>query len=321
MTSPAAPQRKRSLVRAFLAEVDEDRLLGLAAETAFFVVLSIFPGLLVAVTLLGLLEAVVGAGVAQGAQERVLEALSLVLTDEASGVLESVESLFETARGGLLTFATVGALVSLSGAFAVAVNALNLAHDTTENRSWLRRRLVGLVAALATLVLAVLALAVLVVGPLFGRGEQLADLIGLGGAFSFAWDVLRLPAMAAALLLWATALLRYAPSRHIPWRDALPGALLAAALWVVASAGFRLYLELAAARNPVLGAFGGGAIVMTWVYLLSLSLLLGGELNAVLRERRQAAQTSADGDQLSLFDEGAPAAGDRDEGRSPAWTS
>lgn len=287
-------------VRAYVDEVLEDRLAGLAAETAFFVVLSVFPGLLVAGSLLGLLDAVVGAQVADQAQDRVLDLLSLVLTDEASGVLESVRSLFEESRGGLLTFATLGALVSLSGAFAVAVNALNLAHDATETRSWIRRRLLGLAMAIGTLVLAVLALGVLIVGPLLGRGQDLADLVGLGSAFTFVWDVVRLPAMALVVLLWTTAVLRVAPSRRIPWRDALPGAVLAAVLWGVASAGFRVYLGFAADSNPVLGAFGGGAIVMTWVYLLSLSLLLGGELNAVRVQRRTRERTTQ-GHQLALF--------------------
>jgi membrane protein len=57
---------------------------------------------------------------------------------------------------------------------------------------------------------------------------------------------------------------------------------MTAVLWVVASFGFHFYLVLVAGGNPVLGAFGGGVIVMTWVYLLSLALLLGGELNATL---------------------------------------
>jgi membrane protein len=285
-------------LRRFVDEVFEDRLPGLAAETAFFAVLSTFPALLVAGSLLGLLEAVVGQDVAQEAQERVLDVLSLVLTDEASGVIDSVRSLFEDSRGGLLTFATVGALVALSGAFGVAINALNLAHDAAETRTWLQRRLLGLAMAVATLVLVALSLTVLIVGPLFGRGEQLADLVGLGGAFAFTWDVLRLPAMAAALVLWATAVLRSAPSRRLRWRDALPGALLAAFLWGAASAGFRVYLGFAAGTNPVLGAFGGGAIVMIWIYLLSLSLLLGGELNATRLQRRRDRPT---GQQLSLF--------------------
>jgi membrane protein len=299
---PSAPRRRvPAPVRSYLQEVMDDRLPGLAAETAFFAVLSIFPGLLVAGSLLGLLDRVAGAEIAYRAQKQVLDTMSLVLTDEASGVLDSVRSLFEDSRGGLLTFATVGALVSLSGAFGVAVNALNLAHDATESRSWLRRRGVGLVMALGTLVMVVLGLAVIVVGPLFGRGERLADVVGLGPAFTFTWDVLRLPAMAALLVLWTTAMLRFAPSRHVRWRDALPGALLATSLWVLASAGLRVYLGFAAGANPVLGAFGGGAIVMTWAYLLSLSLLLGGELNAVLVERRRARATQAAEEQLLLF--------------------
>jgi membrane protein len=308
-------------VRHYVQEVLDDRLPGLAAETAFFTVLSVFPALLVGGSLLGLMDDVVGADVADGAQQQVLDALSLVLTDEASGVLDSVRSLFEESRGGLLTFATVSALVTLSGAFGVAVDALNLAHDATESRSWLRRRLLGLAMAVSTLLLATLALAVLVVGPLLGRGDRLADLVGLGGAFAVAWDLARLPVMAALLLLWATALLRYAPYGHVAWRRALPGALLATTLWLAASAGFRAYLGLAADRNPVLGAFGGGAIVMVWVYLLSLSLLLGGELNAVLRTgSRDRADT---GEQLELFPRDPEPAGTRGplRGRMAAWTS
>jgi membrane protein len=291
-------------IRDYVDEVLDDRLPGLGAETAFFVVLSIFPGLLVAGSLLGLLEGIVGAQVAEQSQDRVLDVLSLVLTQEASGVLDSVRSLFEESRSGLLTFATAGALVSLSGAFAVAINALNLAHDATESRSWLRRRLVGLVMAVGTLLLTVLALTVLIVGPLFGRGQDLADLVGLGSAFAFVWDVVRLPAMAAVVLLWTTAVLRFAPSRRIRWRDALPGAVLTAALWGAASAGLRVYLGFAAESNPVLGAFGGGAIVMTWVYLLSLSLLLGGELNALLVQRRGRRKARSAGHQLALFPTG-----------------
>lgn len=307
MTLPRSLRRLVRFGRRYVREVLEDRLPGLAAETAFFTVLSVFPGLLVAGSLLGLLDVLLGAEVAEQAQQRVLDALSLVLTEEASGVLDSVQSLFESSRGGLLTFATLSALGTLSGAFGVAVNALNLAHDRTESRTWVRRRLVGLAMAISTLLLAVLALALLVVGPLLGRGEQLADLVGLGAVFASVWDLVRLPALAALVVLWATSLLRYAPSRHIPWRSALPGALLAAALWLVASAGFRVYVGTAAEANPVLGAFGGGAIVMIWVYLLTLSLLLGGELNAVLG----APEPDRCDQQLELFPSEPPPRGGR----------
>lgn len=285
-------------VRRYLREVLDDRLLGLAAETAFFTVLSVFPGLLVLASLLGLLEPLVGARLAEQAQEQVVRALSLVLTDQAAGLLDSVRSLFADNRSGLLTAATAGALVSLSGAFAVAVGGLNLAHDVVETRPWWRRRLLGLAMAASTVVLATLVLAAVVVGPLLGQGRRVADLVGLGDTFATAWDLARLPAVALVLVLWVTALLHLAPNRRLPWRAAVPGAVLTVGLGLVASVGFRLYAGFAVQRNPVLGVFGGGAILMTWVYLLSLSLLLGGELNAVLVQRRER----ADARQLALFD-------------------
>lgn len=282
--------RAAAFVRTFVADADRDRLLGLAAETAFFVVLSIFPALLIAASLLGLLDMVVGESLARRAEDRVVSALDVVLTDQASGVLRSVQSLFEETRGQVLTLAVLGALVTLSGAFAVVINALNIAYGTTERRSWLRRRLLGLLMGATTVVVVTLALAVLVVGPLFGQGEVLAEAVGLGSVFTFVWTVLRVPLLVLGLVAWTATLFHYAPSRRTRWRDAVPGAVFTTSLWVLATAGFHLYLRVVAGANPVLGAFGGGVIVMTWVYLLSLALLLGGELNATLHDRRHLRQ-------------------------------
>jgi membrane protein len=295
LTPGGRADRALAFTRTYAGAVDRNRLLGLSAETAFFAVLSIFPGLLVVVGLIGLLDLIVGAELAAQAQSRVVTGLGLVFSDQASDAVTAVEDLFEQRRGGLLTFASLSALLTLSGAFAIVTNALNLVQDTGESRTWARRRLLGVVQALGSLVLLVLALAVFVVGPLFGRGEELADVVGLGKVFVFGWDVARLPVLAAAGLLWVTALLRYGPARRIPWREALPGAVLTGALWLLATGGFRLYLEVVAGENPVLGAFGGGAIVMTWVFLLSFGLLLGAQLNALLADRR-ALQDGADQD-------------------------
>ncbi|WP_380167806.1 YihY/virulence factor BrkB family protein [Jannaschia sp. R86511] len=281
------------VLRELAARTAANRLLGLAAETAFFVVLGVFPALLVSAGLLGVLDVVVGADLAVEVQQRVVTALRLVLTDDASGAVASVEDLFEGGRGQLLTVAGIGGVVTLSTAFAVLINALNLSYATTESRPWWRRRLLGLGLALGTLLMLVLSLTVLVVGPLFGRGEGLADLVGLGSTFSFLWDVVRLPVLGLAVVAWTTVLLRAAPNARTRWRDALPGAVLTTSLWLLGSAGFHLYLVLVADGNPILGAFGGGVIVMVWVYLLSLSLLLGGQLNSVLLSRPAATSATA----------------------------
>jgi membrane protein len=253
---------------------------------AFWSVLSLFPGLLIATGLLGVLDVLVGKDVAGRVQDTVTGALDLVLTSQASGTVSSVQNLFEQHHGGLLTFATLGALVTLSGAFAVVLEALNLAYDTPELRSWLRRRLMGLGLGVATVLVVVVVLAMVVVGPFLGRGRDLASLVGLGPAFGAAWDLLRLPLLFVLLTGWLMALFRYAPSRRTRWRDSVIGAVTTSVLWLAATAGFHYYLQVVGERNPVLGAFGGGVIVMTWVYLLSLVLLAGGELNATLTDRR-----------------------------------
>ncbi len=287
--------RTPTLVVRVLEETRDDRVLGLAAETAFFAVLSLFPALLIATSLLSVLDVLVGADVAARTQTRVTDALDAILTDQSAGAIKEVQSFFEGGYGGLLTFASIGALVTLSGAWAVLVEALNLAYDTVELRSWVRRRLLGLLLGMATVLIVVLTLAVVVVGPLLGRGEDVAGLVGLDQAFVVGWRLLRLPVLFAALTLWLMFVYHVAPNRDTAWRASIPGALLTAVAWLLATGGFSVYLRVVGQRNPVLGAFGGGAIIMIWIYLLSVALLIGGEVNAVLQERRDPGTPSPAG--------------------------
>ena len=279
----------RELIRSLRAEVKNDRVFGLAAETAFFAVLSFFPGLLIAASLLSILDVLIGADLAAETQDRVVETLNLIFTAQAAETIHSVEAIFEGNYGGLLTIASLVALVTISGAWAVMIRALNLAYDAVEVRPWLRRRLLGLGLGLVTVLVVVVALAVVVVGPLLGKGEELADLVGLGPAFVVVWNLLRLPVLFLGVTLWVMFVFHYAPSRRTPWWRSLPGALTTSVLWLLATAGVHVYLRVAGDRNPVLGAFGGGAIIMIWVYLLSVALLLGGEVNAILHDRRRSA--------------------------------
>ncbi len=278
-----APGRLARLVVQIVRKSDRDRVLGLAAETAFFAVLGVFPGLLMIAGVLGWLDSLLGTGTAARVESEVLDALRLVLTDEASGAIASVEQLF-TDGGRLLTVATLLALVSLSTGFATVVNALNLAYSVPETRGWWRRRFLGLALGVASVLLGALGLAAVVVGPLFGQGEALADLVGVEVDIGV-WQQLRWPAAFLALVLWATTLCHLAPARRTSWSSDLPGGVLTGVLWLAASYGLNAYLRLASGSNPVLGALGGGLILMIWIYLLSLALLIGAEFNAVLQAR------------------------------------
>lgn len=280
------------LAKKLQVEVTKDRVTGLAAEVAFFSVLSIFPGLLMLTAALGTLETFVGSDLATESKRQIVDFFDLILTSEASGAIKAIEELFEQGSGGVLTFASLFALVGLSRAFAVVVGALNLAYGSDEQRPWLHRRVLGLALSLGTLVMAVVTMILIVVGPLFGQGPDIAAFFGLGDAFAFAWSVLRWPVAFSMLVAWATTLFHLAPSRPLPrWRDGLPGGVLTAVLWLVVSVGLNVYLQLAADANPVFGVLGGGLILLIWLYLLSLALLLGGEANPIIATYTQGKKT------------------------------
>jgi membrane protein len=273
-------------LRELAREWREDRVGGLAAEMAFFGMLSVFPALLALTSVLGLLDAVTSGDVADEAQDQVVGALSNVLSDQAEGTVDAVSALFETSSPGVLTISVALALWAASRGFAALVRALDIVYDLPEHRSWVRLRLVSLLLALGTVVIGAALLAMLVIGPLLGTGRSVADALGLGAGFATFWDWVRWPTIVVLVTVWAATVFHVAPNHSTPWRWDAPGAVIAAACWIVVSIGFRLYLEIAGEANQVFGILGGGLIALMWLYLLAVGLLLGGEVNAMMAERR-----------------------------------
>jgi membrane protein len=277
--------------RRFFREWSSDRVPDLAAEVAFYAILSLFPALLALASLLGVLDAVVGADVAERAQEEALSFLRTVLTSEADGTIEAATSLFTDARPGVLTFSLLAALWALARGFAALIRALGVVYDLDEGRSWFKVRGTALVLAVGSIVAATVMLALLVVGPLLGSGEQIADEVGLGDQFVFLWEVMRLPTAFVLLVLWAATIFHLAPAHRSPWRADLPGAVVTGVLWALFSASLRVYVQVAQDTNAVFGALGGVLIVLLWFWLLSLGVMIGGEVNQLLLDRTAPEET------------------------------
>ena len=285
---PRNPARR---LARFVADVvrkgDRDRLLGIAAENAFMAVLTLFPILLVVAAVLGQLAVFIGQGNADRVEDAVLDLLDQLLTNSASGAIDTARGLFDTG-GNVLTLATALALVSLSTAFASIVNTVTIAYDVHDRRGWWHRRFLGLAVGAGSVLTGAVAVTFVVIGPLFGRAAQYVTGVGLDDAYTTIWSHARWPVAVLCLVLWATTLDHVCADRPGRWREGLPGGLLTAVLWMVASVGFNVYLRLALPASPVLGALGGGLILMTWLYLLCLGLLIGAEVNAVRMAHREA---------------------------------
>jgi membrane protein len=177
---------------------------------------------------------------------------------------------------------------AFSRSLVAVLRALEVAYDLPQN-GWWRRRLKAVGLALVTILTLALLLVVVIVGPLLGGMRALFSIADIEQAVEpLLW--LRFPLAFGLLVAWAWMIYHLGPNHQSPWRWDLPGALLTGFLWLLASVGFRLYLEVAGGFNQVFGLLGGALIVMVWVYLLSIALLTGGELNAVLGKRRRLAR-------------------------------
>lgn len=277
---------------ALWREWREDRVTGLAAEIAFFTVLSIFPALLAVAAALGSLEGIVGGDLARRSQDIILDGVSQVLGSGGAATTLAFRRLFEEQNAGVLTLGAAIAVVALSRGFAAVIRALDIAYDLDERRSWLNIRLTALILSIGSVLVAAVLLAVMVLGPLFGSGRELADAVGMGGPFVVLWSWLRLPLALSVVVAWSATVFHVAPNHKTPWRWDLPGAAVTSVVWVVVSLGFQIYLRFAAEGNAVFGVLGGALTLLFWLYLLAIGLLLGGEVNAVIAARHAVPQAA-----------------------------
>lgn len=287
--SPSARHRDSvlTIMSALRDEWRQDRVGSLAAEIAFFAVLSLFPALLAVVAALGFLDTVLGSELAARSEAEIVAVLETLFTSRAEALVDDVRTLFDNDSPALLSFATIGALLAASRGTLAAIRALNIAYNLPQQRSWLRLKAKALGLAAGSVLTGVFLLAIVVLGPLLGLGRALAAAVGSpAGADILLF--LRYPVAFVLMAVWAWAIFHLGPNHRVSWKGELPGALATAILGLLASAGLRGYLFVAGDANKVLGFLGGPLILMVWFYLLSIALLVGAELNEVLRRTPRA---------------------------------
>jgi membrane protein len=262
----------------------------LAAALTYYSVLALFPALIVAVALLGLV------GLSPPALDSLL---ADVARSGSAGTVDLVRRVMNSvlaARGhaALLSVGLVISLWSASSYVGAFVWAVEHAYGVRPSRPWWWRLLLQLGLAVVLLALLALAAAVVVVsGP---AARWLGNLVGAGGAAVAAWSVLRWPLFALAAAGVFLLLYRFAPGRCRPvLRHLLPGAAVGVAVWLSISYLFGLYVAHFGSYNRTYGLLGGIVAFLVWLWLLNLSLLIGTEVNDGLEQRRQGAAIVAPG--------------------------
>jgi membrane protein len=180
------------------------------------------------------------------------------------------------------------ALWSASSGMVGLQMGLDVAYDVESDRKFVKKRVVAFELMAAMAVLGGLATALIVFGgPI---GDALRDNLPFGSAFSLLWGLIRYVLGLGALTALFAVIYYLAPNRDTPsWAWVSPGGILAAAIWLVASFGFRLYVSSFGKYAETYGSLAGVIVLLLWLYLTALAVIIGGELNAEL-ERQSAAR-------------------------------
>ncbi|HEU4736694.1 MAG TPA: YihY/virulence factor BrkB family protein [Solirubrobacterales bacterium] len=261
-------------------EFMEDNLTDWAAALTYYGLLALFPALIAMVSLIGLV----------GDPKSTTESLTEIVTEIGpasaaetfSGPIESIASN-QSAAGFAFIAGLAVALWSASGYVGAFMRASNVIYETPEGRPFWKLRPLQLAVTLAMVVLmAVLALALVMTGPVV---EAVAGPIGLGDTAISVWNIAKWPAM-LAIFLFMVALLYYASPnvklRGFKW--VTPGSLVAIVVWALASAAFAFYVANFGSYDKTYGTLGGLVALLVWFWISNLAILFGHQLNAE-RER------------------------------------
>ncbi|HSZ18287.1 MAG TPA: YihY/virulence factor BrkB family protein [Candidatus Acidoferrum sp.] len=274
------------LSRRVVYDAIDDDLIGRASGLAFDFLLALFPFLVFLLAMFGLFAS-------QSIQLRtgLLSYFATFLPPLAFLLLKNTtEELAKTANGGKLTLGILLALWFASGGVASMISTLNVAYRTREDRSWFKVRAIALALTLVISILIFAALCLVLVGgiPIDWIGEELQ----FASAMVLIWKALQWP-LAALFVTFSYALIYSCGpnARNRRWYWITPGSVFGGLLWLVASAGFRVYLRYINTYTAIYGSLGALIILVVWLYVSGLAFLIGGEINANIE--RAAAEHSA----------------------------
>jgi membrane protein len=266
----------------------EKSLTDAAAALTYYSVLSIFPGLIVLVSLLGVV----------GSQESVDGLLRIAEDLGSSSAVDTLESPIQNivdnsgGAGVALVIGIAAALWSASGYIGAFIRASNDIYEVEDDRSfWKLRPLQLAITLVMTISVAVILIALVLTGPL---AQAIGDEIGLGETAITVWSIAKWPLLFAAVVTVIGLLYRVSPDvDHVGLRWILPGSFVATVLWLIGSAAFSFYVANFGSYSSTYGSLAGGIVLLLWLWLTNVAVVFGAQFAAELELTASAAREPA----------------------------
>ena len=260
----------------FIVKIKNDDIFALAAQLAYYLILSFFPFLIFLLTLIGFsnLDSM-----------EVLGALRAMLPTSAFELIYNVIiEVIEKQNTGLLGASLLLVVWSASSAFRAVIKGINKAYGLNENRSFIKRAFIAIICTFSLAFVILLTLILLVFGGLIGN--LIASYLPHPIIVYRIWNFLRYILVIFMMILIFASIYRYTPSKRLKWKEVFPGAIACTVGWLVVSLGFSFYINNFSNYSKIYGGLGAVIILITWLYLTSIILITGGEINSIIVIRK-----------------------------------
>lgn len=265
-------------IKNIVKRVIDDEVPALASELSYSLILSFFPFLIFLMTLIGYLSL---------DTELVLLQLSKILPDGAYKLVhDTVLEVLQGKNSKLLSLGFIFSMWTASNGFRSVIRGLNKAYDEKEKRSFVKVMIISILCTIGLTFIIVVTLLLLVFGELLGY--FLIKKFSIPESFMSLWNMGRYAIILTSMILVFALLYRYTPSKRLRWKEVIPGAIFATIGWIVVSIGFSFYVNNFANYSRLYGSIGAVIVLLTWLYLTSITIMIGGELNAALAFDRKA---------------------------------
>jgi membrane protein len=269
-----------AILKRSVKQFKHDDVTDRAAALTYFGVLAIFPGVLVLVSIMGMLG--------QSTTQTVLDNIGQLAPSGVTSFLRTVVEQVQGKSGTATIAAIVGIVIALwsaSGYVAAFMRAANSIYEVDEGRPIWKTAPIRLLTTLALVIMLVISLIIVVVtGPI---ADQVGSAFGIGDAAVLAWQVAKWPFLLVVVSLMFSLLYKATPNVRQPkFRWITPGGVIAVVAWVVASGLFALYVSFSGSYNKTYGSLATVIVFLVWLWISNIAILLGLEFDAETQRER-----------------------------------
>lgn len=272
--------KNRSVIDTLLyliIKVKRDDIFALGSQLAYYLVLSFFPFLIFLITLIGFIN-LNSIEILDGLQ-KILPTAVFELTSATIGEVVTSQNT------GLLGISVILTIWSASSAFRAVTKGVNKAYNVEENRSFIRRSIIGILSVIALALTIISTLVMLVFGDVIGN--LLNQILPFEHIITFLWNILRYLIIIVMMIIVFATIYKVSPATKVKFRDAIPGAITTTIVWLIVSLVFSFYVNNFSNYSRLYGSIWAVFVLMIWLFITSMVFIFGVEVNSVLDNKRR----------------------------------